>query len=178
MDAVIAGDGLTLRIWRRSDYEALTVIIERSQPEFADWLPGVTHDLADLAAFFDHVETAYAAGTGFFYAIEEGGQAVGQCSLHHRDPGTAEIGYWVRTDCTGRGLATRAVTALAAAAFADGVGQLVIHCDEGNARSAAVARKAGFTHVKTVQLDPTLPRTRTQSGREMTWLRRAQVESY
>jgi len=41
-----------------------------------------------------------------------------------------------------------------------------------NVRSAAVARKAGFTHVTTVDLDRTLPRTAAQTGREMTWIRR------
>ena len=84
----------------------------------------------------------------------------------------AQIGYWVRTDRAGRGFASRAVNSLAAAAFDDGLCELVIHCDEANIRSAKVAANAGFVHVETVQLDPVLPRTRAQSGREMTWVRR------
>ena len=82
---------------------------------------------------------------------------------------TAEVGYWIRSDRTNEGLATRAVRALCAAAEEGGFKTLVIHCDAGNHRSAAVARKAGFSHLGTVDLDPGLPRTDAQTGREMTW---------
>jgi RimJ/RimL family protein N-acetyltransferase len=62
--------------------------------------------------------------------------------------------------------------ALAGAAFDDGFSELVLHCDEANARSAAVARKAGFTHVGTADVPADRPRTPVQSGREMRWVRR------
>ena len=172
VESVIPGDDIVLRLWRQDDRAALELIFERSREDLADWLPGATKDLADLDVFLDHVESASGDGTGYFYAIEEDGEAVGQCSLHHRAVGIAEIGYWVRTDRSGRGLASRAVNSLAAAAFDDGLCELVIHCDEANVRSAKVAANAGFVHVETVQLDPALRRTRAQSGREMTWVRR------
>ena len=162
MERVIFGAGVVLRTWRRDDGPALELILERSRQAFGDWLPGATKDLADIPAFLQHVEAAFADGTGFFYALEEGGEALGQCSLHHRAFRTGEIGYWVRTDRAGDGIASRAVNALVAAAYGEGLRELVIHCDEGNVRSAHVAANAGFIHVRTVQLDPTLPRTRAQ----------------
>lgn len=173
MDEVIPGRSLVLRIWRSDDRESLAAIRDRSLQEFADWLPGAMRDLADLPAFLDHVAWSYREASAFFYAIVENGQPVGQCSLHYRDPGEAEIGYWVRTDRTGRGLATEAVLAVSAAAFASGIGRLVIHCDAGNTRSAAVARKAGFAHVETRRVTPDRPPTRAQTGWEMTWVRPA-----
>jgi RimJ/RimL family protein N-acetyltransferase len=172
MERVIFGDGVVLRVWRRDDGPALELILERSRQAFGDWLPGATKDLADIPAFLDHVEAAYGDGTAFFYAIEEGGEALGQCSLHYRASSTGEIGYWVRTDRAGDGIASRAVNSLVTAAYDEGLRELVIHCDEGNVRSARVAASAGFVHLRTAQLDPTLPRTRAQTGREMTWVRR------
>jgi ribosomal-protein-serine acetyltransferase len=172
VEVTVDGDGIRLRIWRSEDRDALAEVLQRSREAFAGWLPGVTADLADLDAFLEHVERAFREGTSWYYAIEDGGEPVGQCSLHDRGGGQAEIGYWVRTDRTGRGLATRAVQALARAAFDDGFSELVLHCDEANTRSAAVARKAGFTHVGTADLPADRPRTPVQSGREMRWVRR------
>lgn len=78
----------------------------------------------------------------------------------------------MRSDRTGAGIAPAAVRTVANAALSDDFDALVIHCDAGNDRSAAVASKAGFPHVGTFELDPSLPRTRAQTGSEMTWERR------
>jgi RimJ/RimL family protein N-acetyltransferase len=71
--------------------------------------------------------------------------------LHHRiGPGALELGYWVATAFTGRGVATAAVGLLAAEAFADpAIGHVEIHHDARNAASGAVAARAGFTPVAT-----------------------------
>lgn len=172
MQPTLTGDGVVLRIWRLDDRRALEVIVQRSSEAFGDWLPGVMSDLADLDDFLARVDRASRDRSAYLYAIEAGGEVVGQCSLHHRNAGTAEVGYWVRSDRTGRGIATGAVVVVAEAAFSAGVGELVILCDEGNTRSASVARRAGFVHASTVDLDPTLSRTRAQTGREMCWSQR------
>jgi RimJ/RimL family protein N-acetyltransferase len=165
----IEGDGIVLRLWREGDQATLREILDVSANEFGGWLPGVTSDLADLDVFVTEVAARAAAGTGWNYAIEVDGEAVGQCSINPIDGGGAEIGYWVRSDRTGAGIAPRAVRAITDAALASGIPSLVIHCDEGNVRSAAVARKSGFTHTGTADLDPSMPGTPVQTGREMTW---------
>ena len=102
--------------------------------------------------------------------MEVDGAVVGQCSIQTReDSKEAEIGYWIRSDRANEGITTQAVRALCNAAAAHGFATLLIHCDEGNARSSALAQKLGFTHLSTVDLGPTLPRTSVQTGREMTW---------
>ncbi len=101
--------------------------------------------------------------------MEAKGIAVGQCSIEAKDDDAAEIGYWIRSDRANQGIATKAIRALLAAAVDHGFVMFSIHCDEGNVRSAAVAKKLGFTHVRTVDLDPTLPGTNVQTRREMTW---------
>lgn len=148
-------------------------ILTSSRADFDRWLPGLESDLADFETFIEHAGRSAAQGTGWYYCVELGRVVVGQCSIEARDGGAAEIGYWIRSDRMNAGLATRAVRAMCGAAQDHGFTSLVIHCDAGNSRSAAVARKAGFTHVATVDLGGVvLPGNNTRTGREMTWRRR------
>ena len=90
------------------------------------------------------------AGTGFEYVVRESSSGqVGEGGRDLRAGGAVEIGYWVRSDRTGRGYATtaaRALTSLAFDVFPDIV-TVEIRMDEGNVRSRAVAVRLGFTHV-------------------------------
>lgn len=57
-----------------------------------------------------------------------------------------EIGYWLRTSAQGQGYMTEAVNGITALAFGQlGAVRLEIRCDARNERSAAVARRAGYT---------------------------------
>ncbi len=56
------------------------------------------------------------------------------------------IGYWLRTSQTGQGYMTECVAGLTRFAFEElGVYRIEIRCDSRNTRSAAVARRAGYT---------------------------------
>jgi RimJ/RimL family protein N-acetyltransferase len=144
-------------------------VVASSRAEFDSWLPGMTRDLVGVEGFIEHVGRAAEEGTGWYYGVEVKGVVVGQCNINAREDETGEIGYWIRSDRTNEGIATRAVRAVCGAAADHGFSGVVIRCDQGNERSAAVARKAGFTHVCTIDLDPSLPRTSAQTGREMIW---------
>lgn len=82
-----------MRIWRPDDVAALTAVVAVSEEAFAAWLPNALRDLADVRAYLAHVRAAYEDGSGFYYAIEDDGPPLGQCSLHPRRGGGAEIGY-------------------------------------------------------------------------------------
>jgi RimJ/RimL family protein N-acetyltransferase len=57
-----------------------------------------------------------------------------------------EISYWFRLDATGRGLATEAASAMVKTAFEiDKVKRMDLMCLPENERSAAMARRLGFT---------------------------------
>jgi len=57
-----------------------------------------------------------------------------------------EIGYWLRLDAVGKGIATEMASALVKVAFEfDKVRRLDLMCSPENERSAAVARRLGFT---------------------------------
>ncbi|MEN3273441.1 MAG: hypothetical protein V7636_2202, partial [Actinomycetota bacterium] len=143
MKSRIEGEGVVLRLWREGDQATLREILAVSKAEFGGWLPGVTSDLGDLDVFVTEVAARGEAGEGWNYAVEVDGEAVGQVSVNPLEDGSGEIGYWVRSDRTGAGIAPRAARALADAALASGFARLIIHCDEGNVRSQAVARKSG-----------------------------------
>ncbi|MEU3481148.1 GNAT family protein [Streptomyces sp. NPDC033754] len=65
-------------------------------------------------------------------------------------PEQANISYGLHPAWRGRGLVTRAVLLICRYAAAEGVTQGVIRVDPENSRSAAVARRSGFTYDKRV----------------------------
>jgi len=169
MEAPLAETRFLLRGWTSQDAVAVDDIVNVSRADFRKWLPTLEVDLADFDVFLDRVRRCASTGTGWYYCVEVGGAVVGQCSIESRPERAAEVGYWIRSDRTNEGLATLAVLALRRLAAGHGFERLVIRCDEGNARSASVARAAGFTHVRTVGIDGALSGTEAQTGREMTW---------
>jgi len=83
------------------------------------------------------------------YALVElsSGDLVGSAGLHRdEDPDCPEIGYWVRSDRTGRGYATAAARELARAAFLrlPAIEHVKIRMDQANVASAAIPPKLGF----------------------------------
>jgi RimJ/RimL family protein N-acetyltransferase len=76
------------------------------------------------------------------------GIEVGATGLHRIDWRVPkfEIGYWLRTTYTGRGLMTEAVLKLTEFAFETLKAHRVeVRCDERNTRSAAVAQRCGYS---------------------------------
>jgi len=67
------------------------------------------------------------------------------------DADRAEIGYWLRSDMTGRGFVSEAVRAvLDVASSLSKVARVEIRCDARNLPSAAVPRRLGFALESTV----------------------------
>jgi RimJ/RimL family protein N-acetyltransferase len=76
------------------------------------------------------------------------GAIIGGSGLHRIDWNVPkfEIGYWVRSSFAGQGYITEAVNGITAFAFdVLGARRVEIRCDVKNERSAAVARRAGYT---------------------------------
>jgi ribosomal-protein-alanine N-acetyltransferase len=85
-------------------------------------------------------------GYGLFTLIDKAdGTVIGDCGLEHMDIG-AELGYDLRADRWGRGLATEAAIAVRDFAFATlRLPRLVSLVRVGNQRSRRVAEKVGMT---------------------------------
>jgi len=104
---------------------------------------------ASIGAFFAEARDAWDARREFGYSIvaADDDEVLGGCGLHGRlGPHGLEIGYWVHVDHVGRGLATEASRALTDAAFAiPGIDRVRIRCEDGNAASARVPEKLGYS---------------------------------
>ena len=175
------GEGdLLFRRPRETDLAELKAAVNSSLSELRPWFPWAQQAATDrsVAEFLAGATRGWETGTDFAYLgreLEDGvpsGGIVCGCGLHPRlGPGALEIGYWVRTDRTRRGVATRAAGALTRAAFAlSGVERVQIHCDQSNQPSAGVAAKLGFVLDRTELKEPAAP---GETGRFMVWVRRA-----
>ena len=172
---------LLLRRWRTTDAAALAPILEANVAHLARWIPARVATPAPAEDLVERLETyvaAFDAGREWRYALLAGDvpRLLGEVSLFPRnntgrvsfagsDADHIEIGYWLRHDATGQGLATEAAkAALDLALSLPGMSRVTIHCDEQNAPSAALPRRLGFEHVATVE-HPThsgLPAARLQ----------------
>lgn len=101
------------------------------------------------AVLRDLIPELSARGVLFPYVIEDttDGAILGGVTLRHFDPmrGVIEVGYWLFPHARGRGLATRAVRAVAREVFASGLWRIEAHVRIGNDASERVLERAGFT---------------------------------
>jgi len=159
IEIAVADHGLALRRWRMEDADRLLAAIEASLPELRPWMPWANEpaSLDSVRAYLEDGGTETAFGL-----FEADGEVVGALGLHDRQgPGSLEIGYWVRSDRTGRGYATAAVRALTEIGFAcfPDVDRMEIRCHPDNAASAAIPPKLGYS------LDT------GRSGTQLVWVR-------
>ncbi|MBN1976839.1 MAG: GNAT family N-acetyltransferase [Anaerolineae bacterium] len=149
---------LVLRCWQPEDAPLLKTAIDASLEHLRPWMPWAHQEPADIEtkiALLRRFRGEFDLGKDFVYGVfsRDEKQVLGGTGLHLRlGEGAREIGYWIHQEHVGRGLATELTSALTKVAFeVDGVERVEIHCDPENHASAAVARKSGFIHEKTVQ---------------------------
>lgn len=144
---------IVLRPFRRKDADALYEAASSSLPELHKWLPwAVPHyQRSDAVAFLRDSSSAWHDGRAYDFAIrriDDSGRHVGNVSVWFtsRQAGVGEIGYWVRTDETGKGIATEAVARMLAIAFDElNMHRVVLRIAVDNVGSEHIATKLGFT---------------------------------
>jgi RimJ/RimL family protein N-acetyltransferase len=140
--------GAVLRRFVDGDVDGLYAAVEESRDHLRPHMPWADESRHDVAGFVTDAVAQWDRGADRNYAIVDAanGRFLGGCGLHDRiGPQGREIGYWLRADAAGRGIASAAARALTTVALAiDGVIRVEIHCDEANQRSAAVARRLGY----------------------------------
>jgi RimJ/RimL family protein N-acetyltransferase len=105
-----------------------------------------------------------------FGLFDAGGELVGALGLHgRRGPDVLEIGYWIRSDRTGRGYATAAARALTDAVWEHfpHVEQVQIRCDRANRASAAIPPKLGY---RLAGEEPSEIVAEGQTGSQLVWV--------
>ena len=97
------------------DAGAVAAAVQASLAELAPWMPWAT-EAYDEAAGLEWVRGTYAAGTKYpFVILDSDGEFVGTCGVETISEVNqfGNLGYWIRTDRYGRGIATRASRLLA-----------------------------------------------------------------
>jgi ribosomal-protein-serine acetyltransferase len=140
--------GVRLRLLEESDADAMYAVVERDRDYLARWMPWAeTETLEDVREFIRLTRHRLADNNGLQTAIEVDGElagSVGMVALVWKDR-TATLGYWLAAEHQGRGIVTAAVRAYADYAFGTlGLNRVEIMAGVNNARSRAVAERAGF----------------------------------
>ncbi|MFE5796917.1 GNAT family N-acetyltransferase [Streptomyces sp. NPDC056503] len=141
-----AAGGLLLRPWERADAPVFLSAYEDAG--LRRWHTRRPTSEAQIADWFDGYRRDWAEEKGAHWAVAGGdGEVLGRIALRGLDfdDGVAFVAYWVLPAARGAGVATRAVTALAAWALDEiGFHRLELEHSVHNDASCGVARKAGF----------------------------------
>jgi RimJ/RimL family protein N-acetyltransferase len=128
---------------------------EASLPDLERWmLWAVAATREGTDAFTAEAEREWEEGTAFHFTITEEGHLAGALGLEVRAPinRIGEIGYWIRSDRAGRGLATEAGEAVVAFGFEMvGLYRIELRAGVANAASQRVAEKLGFRREGTLR---------------------------
>ena len=165
-------DGFHLRRLTLDDVHAIHEAIVVGYAELHAWMPWCVEpiDIKDQREFLERSTAEWASSVAFNYGVFDGADRLsGTVGLMDRiGPGGLEIGYWLRTDATGRGLMTAAVRAVTEVGLGlPGITRIEIHCDAANLRSAAVPNRLGYRLAREVGREITAP---GESGTEQYWV--------
>ena len=98
-------------------------------------------------AFAAHAEKAWEDDAAWEFVVIENGEVLSAMGLNRVDPmwKTCNLGYWIRSDRTGNGLATEGATALVEFAFSQpDIHRIELVADIDNRASWRIAEKIGF----------------------------------
>jgi RimJ/RimL family protein N-acetyltransferase len=145
LDLPLSTPRLLLRAHRSADLDDLLVF--HSDPRVTRYIPWPVRDREQTrVALAGKLDRAVAGpGEWLVFAVEERatGTVIGEVLLKHADE--PEVGYVLRTDRQGRGLAAEAVTALLDAASSSlQVRRVVAVVVDGNDASARLLARLGF----------------------------------
>jgi len=150
MQSTFSSGGLGIRRYGEGDVDALCEAAQESVRELSTWMPwcSESYSRADSEAFVKAREASWEAGEHYSFVIYDtaSGQFLGGTGLNfiNRAHCFANLGYWVRTTQTGRGVATAAARLAARFGIAElGLNRIEIVTAAGHVASQRVAKKVG-----------------------------------
>lgn len=144
---------LVLQRFSRRDAATVDEAIRASLPDLNQWLPWARMDYnsGDTTAFLRESMLAWREDRAWDYTIrarDDPTRHIGNVSFWtvSKLGKIVEIGYWIRSDETGKGVCTEAVDRVLQETFdALGYHKAVLRIAVGNDASDRVAQKLGFT---------------------------------
>ena len=150
MRRLLTDDVLVIRPLEQTDRDAMFTAVRESIAEVSRWLPWCHpgYTLEESAMYIESTRKAWTEESSFNFGVfdAETGGHLGSISVNHivRQNRLANLGYWVRSGATKRGIASRAVRLAAQFAFEDlGLTRIEIAAIPENLASRRVAEKAG-----------------------------------
>jgi len=137
--------GLVLRPWLKEDGPRLKNAFH--DPAIQFWhTRTISSDAEAEMLIAEYARDWHAETRGNWAVVSMADDLLGRVSLNpmNLQDGEAEIGYWVRAEARGQGVALRAVNLLTSWSFIAGFHRLIIHHSTSNSASCSVARRAGF----------------------------------
>jgi RimJ/RimL family protein N-acetyltransferase len=141
-----------LRPWNLQDVEALVAACSGDE-EIAHWLDHVPQPYSDSDAreFVALTRRGWSDSTMASFAVTDAtsGALLGSIAITWLDVAerVAEVGYWVRREARGRGVASRSLRLASRWAIAScGTQRLQLRADTGNVASQRVAEHVGFKY--------------------------------
>ena len=145
---MLLSDGvITLRHPIAVDAGEIAAAVQSSLPELQVFMPWATTDYGPAEARH-WIFGEFNPGEEPFVILDSADAIIGSCGLGPIDHlnRVIELGYWVRSDRAGEGIATRATRLLARHAIDNrGAMRVEIHVSVENPGSSRVAEKAGAT---------------------------------
>ncbi|HEX9977930.1 MAG TPA: GNAT family protein [Acidimicrobiia bacterium] len=145
---------LELRPFRRRDIDAVLAAIDDSLSELEVWLPWAHpgYGRSEAMRFLRDSGAAWAEGRAFDFAVrprDDPGHHLGNISVWptSQRERAGEIGYWIRSDATGKGIATEAAARVTDIAFSElALHRVTLRIAVGNRASERIAEKLGYVH--------------------------------
>jgi RimJ/RimL family protein N-acetyltransferase len=142
---------LMIRPFRRRDVAAMHEAVSGSVDDLQPWLPWVEdYDRGVAQRFVRESVGAWSEGRAFDFtirAIDDPNRHIGNVSVWttSQQNSIGEVGYWIRSDETGKGFGTEATTRAVQIGFEEmGLHKVQLRIAVGNAASDRIAEKLGF----------------------------------
>ena len=145
-----ADDEVVLDLLDEAQAEELFALVDANRAYLREWLPWLDQntEVEHTRTFIRATRKQHEDRNGFTCGIRFRGNLVGVVGLHGIDwmNRKTSIGYWLVRAHQGRGIVTRACRALLPFLFDElGMNRVEIACAPGNAKSAAIPERLGFT---------------------------------
>jgi ribosomal-protein-serine acetyltransferase len=154
----LCNESVKIRCYHSADIALLFEGVRESVAEVSPWLawchPG--YSIEESTEWVSHCDKSWNEGTEFNFAIFDlkagnflGGVGLNQINRLHQ---FANLGYWVRSTCTGQGVATAGVLLAARFGFEElSLARIEIVIAVENKASQRVAEKAGASRGRSAE---------------------------
>jgi RimJ/RimL family protein N-acetyltransferase len=148
----IETDRLVIRCYEPEDAPLLKEAVDSSIDHLRPWMPWARFEpqtLDEKVELLRGFRSRFDADQDYPYGVfaPDESRQIGGAGLHSRGgDGSLEIGYFIRADSIGQGLATEVTAVLARVGIEKcGVDRIDVQVEPANERSLRIPRKLGFT---------------------------------